>query len=355
MAAMTSHERFKRMYEHREADRIPILDSPWKETIDRWCAEGMPSRDYIAHFDLDKVAHIGVDNSPRYETRTLEQTDEYVIYTTAWGATLKSWKKHGSTPEFLDFTIKDAEKWLDAKSRMTFDKNRIPWDHLKQNYERWRAEGYWISAGLWFGFDITHSWLVGTERFLIAMMEEPEWCAEIYDTCLDLDLALLDCVWDAGYHFDEVTWPNDMGYKKSQFFSLRTYREMDKPRQARAIRWAHEKGAVARLHSCGDINPFVPELIEIGLDGLNPLEVKAGMDPVHLKRAYGDKLLFHGGIDAVLWDKPDRIKAEIERVVPVMMENGGYIFASDHSIPENVSFQDFQGILETVKRVGTYQ
>lgn len=355
MDKMTSHERFTRMYQHREADRVPILDSPWSETIDRWVQEGMPTRDYVAHFGLDKVAHISVDNSPRYEKKTIEQTEDYRIYTTSWGATLKSWTKHGSTPEFLDFTITDAEKWLEAKARMQMDDARIPWNYLKENYPRWRAEGYWISAGLWFGFDVTHSWTVGTERLLMAMIEEPEWVEDMYDTFLELDLQLLDRVWDAGYRFDEVNWPNDMGYKHNQFFSMNTFRALDKPRLQRAIAWAHSKGAVARLHSCGDINPFVPELIGIGLDGLNPLEVKAGMDPVHLKRTYGDKLTFHGGINAVLWDKPEQIKAEIARVVPVMMENGGYIFASDHSIPENVSLTDFEGILETVREVGTYK
>lgn len=351
---MTTHERFTRMYEHREADRIPIFDSPWSETIDRWCAEGMPTRDYVSYFNLDKVATISVDNSPRYEEKVLEETDEYRIYTTSWGATQKSWKKHGSTPEFLDFKIKDAEKWLDAKRRMTFDESRIPWAYLKANYDRWKAEGYWIIGGFWFGFDVTHSWAVGTERFLIAMLEEPEWCEEIYDTYLNLDIQLFDRIWEAGYHFDEINWPNDMGYKHNQFFSLNTFREMDKPRIARAVKWAHDHGIKARMHSCGDINPFVPELIELGMDGLNPLEVKAGMDPVQLKKTYGDKLLFHGGINAVLWDKPEQIKEEIDRVVPIMKENGGYIFSSDHSIPENISLADFRGVLDEVMRVGKY-
>lgn len=351
---MTTHERFTRMYQHREADRVPILDSPWKETIDRWVQEGMPTRDYVEYFDLDRVAHISVDNSPRYPQKTLEKTEEYVIYTTSWGATLKSWTKHGSTPEFLDFTITDAQKWLDAKARMTFDESRIPWDYLKENYPRWRAKGYWITAGLWFGFDVTHSWTVGTERYLMAMVEDRDWCEEMYDTFLRLDLQLLDRVWDAGYRFDEVNWPNDMGYKHNQFFSLNTFRALDKPYIAAAAKWAHDKGAYVRLHSCGDINPFVQDLIDVGIDALNPLEVKAGMDPIHLKRTYGDKLVFHGGINAVLWDKPDQIIAEIERVVPVMKENGGYIFASDHSIPENVSLQDFTGIIAEAKRVGAY-
>ena len=129
MAKMTSHERFKRMYEHREADRVPIMDSPWESTIERWEAEGMPKgMDYRDYFDLDKTADISVDNSPRYEQKILEETDTYKIYTTEWGATLKGLKHHGHVPEFLDFKIKDYERWLEAKSRMTFDESRIHWD-----------------------------------------------------------------------------------------------------------------------------------------------------------------------------------------------------------------------------------
>ena len=63
--------------------------------------------------------------------------------------------------------------------------------------------------------------------------------------------------------------------------------------------WIHERGMKAHLHSCGLVDKFVPEFVEIGIDALNPLEVKAGMDPVALKAAWGDRLVFHGGINAV--------------------------------------------------------
>lgn len=351
---LSTHERFSRMYAHQEADRVPIMDSPWSTTIDRWCEQGMPTRDYVSYFDLDRIGHIGVDNSPRYPEKILEETEDYVIRKTAWGVTLKIFKKHGSTPLFLDFTIVDFESWLEAKKRMTPDPSRVDWAYLEKNYPIWKKEERWITAGLWFGFDVTHSWMVGTERFLMAMLEDPDWCRDMYETHLELDLKLLDMVWDRGYRFDEINWPDDMGYKEHQFFSLKTYREMDKPFHKRAVDWAHEKGVKVRMHSCGDIRPFVPELVEIGIDGLNPLEVKAGMDPIRLKQQYGDKLVFHGGINAVLWDKPDEIRAEIERVVPVMKENGGYIFASDHSIPDNISFENFKNVLDAIKTAGKY-
>jgi uroporphyrinogen decarboxylase len=95
-------------------------------------------------------------------------------------------------------------------------------------------------------------------------------------------------------------------------------------------------------------------LIGIGLDALNPLEVKAGMDPVHLKKTYGRELVLHGGINAVLWDHPDRIAAEMERVVPIMKQSGGYIFSSDHSVPSSVSLDDFRSIVTLAKKLGSY-
>lgn len=351
---MTTHERFKRMYARQEADRIPILDSPWGDTIDRWVAEGMTGRDYLQYFDLDQTAYISLDNSPRYPQETLEETDEYIICTTPWGATTRNWKKHTSTPEQLDFKVKTADDWLQAKARMLPSDDRIPWEHLQKNFKTWRQEGRWITGGLWFGFDVTHSYMVGTERLLMAMIDDPEWCMDMFNHALDVDIAMMDRVWEAGYHFDELHWYDDMGFKLNQFFSVGMYRDLLKPAHKRAIGWAHAHGIPARLHSCGDIRPLIPELLDIGLDGLNPLEVKAGMDPVEIKRRYGDKLLLHGGVNAVLWDKPDEIIAEIEQVVPILKENGGYVFASDHSIPATVTLEGFRAIINTVKRVGTY-
>ena len=82
--------------------------------------------------------------------------------------------------------------------------------------------------------------------------------------------------------------------------------------------------------------------------------IKAGMDPLKLKKEYGDRLVLHGGINAVLWDDADAIIDEIDRLVPALKENGGFIFSSDHSIPNSVSLENFRRIVEEVKRVGSY-
>jgi len=353
---MNSKERFQRTFAHLEADRIPIIDSPWSATIERWQQEGMPGdTSFVDYFGLDHIAHFSVDNSPQYEERIIEDTPDYIIYTSSWGVTMKQWKHTASTPAFLEHTIVDRNSWDAAKKHIYPTRDRVDWTRLATDYPIWKERGYWIESGLWFGFDVTHSWMVGTERVLIALLEEPDWMTDMFEVQLETDLALLDLVWEAGYTFDSIFWCDDLGYKQNQFFSLKTYRKLLKPFHQRAIDWAHAHGVKAHLHSCGDVRPFISEWVDMGLDALNPLEVKAGMDVVNIKREYGKDLVLHGGINAVLWDQPVAIRDEMQRVLPILKQNGGYIFSSDHSVPSSVSKESFGEIISLAKQLGSYE
>lgn len=352
---MTSKERFSRMFQHKEADRVPIFDSPWAGTIARWEREGMPQgMDWRDYFDTDKVSTISVDITPRYEEKVLEETDDYRIVTSEWGVTMKQFKEQDSTPEFLDFTVTTPEAWEKAKARMTVSKDRIDWKRLERDYAQWQQEGHWIEGMFWFGFDVTHSWTVGTETMLIAMIEEPEWVEDMFDTYLDRSIQHFNMIWDAGYRFDSIFWYDDMGYKNTPFFSNKMYRSLLQKYHKKAVAWAHDHGIYARLHSCGDIMPLLPDIMDTGIDALNPIEIKAGMDVFKIKQDYGDRLVLHGGINAVLWDDKEAIVEAIRQAVPVLKENGGYIFASDHSIPNSVSLENMRSIINTVKEVGKY-
>ena len=180
MTEMTTHERVRRMYERREADRIPvtgfpITDPPWGDTVARWHREGMPREvSYIDFFDLDRVGVISADTSPRYPKRVVEESEEWVISTIEWGATIRQWKYRGGTPEFLDFRVKDPESWVEAKGRMRAERSRMDWRSLDRDYRAWREQGAWVVGAMLFGFDVLHAWMVGTERMLVAMAERPE-------------------------------------------------------------------------------------------------------------------------------------------------------------------------------------
>jgi uroporphyrinogen decarboxylase len=351
---LTSRERIQRMFEHRDADRAPVVDSPWDSTIARWHREGMPEGvDWFDYLGADAVRIILPDNSPRYPVEIVEQTDEYRIYKTQWGATRKDYYANSGALGYLDYRVKDPETWAEAKERMQPSRDRIDWANLERNYLRWRERGDWINGALWFGFEVTYSHMVGVPLFM-AMVEKPEWVIDMVNTMLDLSLALLEMVWDEGYHFDGVQWWNDMGYKGKQFMSVPMYREFFKPADRRAAEWAHGKGLPVYYHSCGNLGPLVPELIDAGVDMLNPLEVKAGMDPLALKAKYGDRLAFHGGLSALLYEEPERMWAEMERVIPAMKAQGGYIIGTDHSVPDNVSLEVYREFVMRAKELGRY-
>lgn len=356
MIELTSRERMLRTYRRQEIDRIMMVDTAWAGTIQRWYKEGMPAGvDWQDYFGFDKIVRIKPDNSPRFECKTIEENDRYRIETTLWGQTKRKFKALDSTPEVLDNYYCDSERWAEAKAKMLeYHDDRIPWDYLKENYPKWKAQGTFTQLVVWFGFDVCHSHMIGTENVLVGMYDEPEWITDVFDTYLNTSLDLCQKILDAGYEFDGIFWYDDMGYKNSPFFSPSMYKELLKPYHKKVIDWAHERGMVTELHSCGFIEPLVGDLVEIGLEMLNPLEIKAGMDPFKLKNLYGDKLAFHGGINAQLWDDIDKVKAEMERIIPVMKEGGGYVFASDHSIPNSVSFENMKQIAELAHKLGKY-
>jgi hypothetical protein len=112
--------------------------------------------------------------------------------------------------------------------------------------------------------------------------------------------------------------------------------------------------APACLHSRGNSRPFVPELVELGLDALNPTEAKAGLDPLKLKPGPGVSLTLQGGMNALLWNDLEAMDAVVCEPVPALKESGGFVLATDHSIPTHVSVPDRKHVLAVVREVGQY-
>lgn len=355
MEKLTDRQRMQLVFDHQEPDRIPVMDQPWEGTIRRWRSEGMPEDvDYRDYFGIDKHFALGMDNSPQYEEKELYNDGVSHVYTTRWGTVEKKLIGEDTTPQYLERRITTSAAWQEAKARMLPTRDRINWDWLKSEYKIAVENDRWKQLSLWFGFDVTHAGMVGLENVLIAMIEEPEWCIDMFNTYLDVCIGLFEMVLNEGYKFDCGFWWDDMGYKGSQFFSVPMYRELLKPVHQRAVDWIHSKGMKAELHSCGDVRPFIPEFIDMGIDALNPIEVKAGMDPVMIKEKYGKDLVLHGGINALLWNEPEKMDKELDRLLPILKKDGGYIFATDHSIPNTVTAEQFRRVIEKVKTLGSY-
>jgi len=145
-------------------------------------------------------------------------------------------------------------------------------------------------------------------------------------------------------------------YRDAIFFSPRHFERQLHPIFARLFWFFHSKGLPVILHCDGRVWDLISYFIEEGLDCLEPLEVKAGMDLISLKRQYGDKLALMEGIDvrAMAADDPKLIEEEIRTKFQVAKDGGGYIYHSDHSVTDNVSYDQCCRVVELVHRYGTY-
>jgi uroporphyrinogen decarboxylase len=123
------------------------------------------------------------------------------------------------------------------------------------------------------------------------------------------------------------------------------------------IDFFHSYGLPVVLHSCGFIEELVPRFIELGFDALNPMENKAGCDPLRLAKTYADKLTFIGGLDVSILESGDRkfIRDKVTTLVKGMKDAGAsYIFASDHSISTSVTYEDYKYALEIFRENSSY-
>ena len=352
---LTRRERVRLALAHKEADCIPIHDSPWGATITRWHNEGLPEGVSPDEYFGFAFRGFGADLSPQYPVRVLERTSEYIVETTPCGGVRRNHRDYSTTPELIDYGIKTRQDWEAAKKRLVPSITRVDWVSLKYNYERAKADNLFITYDAITGYDNCQSY-IRSDELLPLLITDPDWIRDMAETQADMVIEMAKILMEHGYQFDAAFLFNDMGYRNASFFSPRTYREIFQPADRRMFDFFHSKGMPVILHSCGNVKGLIPALLEIGLDCLQPLEVKAGMDLIELKREYGKDLAFMGGIDVRAMADPDpqAIEREIASKIPVAKAGGGYIYHSDHSIPNNVSFAQYCRALELVKKYGQY-
>jgi uroporphyrinogen decarboxylase len=171
-----------------------------------------------------------------------------------------------------------------------------------------------------------------------------------------LNIELQEILFAEEGHPDGIWYYEDMGYKQHPFMSPRMYREIILPGHKRTIGWAKNRNLPVIMHSCGFVEPLVPGIIEAGVDCLQVIEVKAGMDLLRLYQNYGDRLSFMGGIDVrVLYNNDKReIDAELEKKIPVVKGKYGFALHSDHSIPANVHHDVYRYFIDRGLELGTY-
>ncbi len=200
------------------------------------------------------------------------------------------------------------------------------------------------------------------EQFLMDMLiDKPfarELLARVEESVLSLTEALLTA---AGPYVQMVETQDDLGTQRAPLISPALYREMIQPCHANLSALIKKKtDGTARvfLHSDGSIYDVLPDVIDAGVEVLNPLQPHAAkMDPNALKASFGHKLVFHGGLDqqqTIPFGTPEEAAADVRRVIKALAPGGGYIFAPCHNLQPDVPPQNIVAIYRAAAEFGRY-
>lgn len=201
------------------------------------------------------------------------------------------------------------------------------------------------------------TFLRGIDNLLLDMAAQPEMAHYLMDRFTDFYLAYFDRMFRAaGGCIDILRAADDLGTQRGLFFSPEMFRTFIKPRLAKLVDLAHSHGVKFMFHSCGAIRPLIGDMIEIGVDILDPLQAAAkGMDPQGLKDSYGQGICLHGGICTqylLPWGTPDEVRKEVRRCVEILGAGGGYILAPCHVLQTDVPTENILAMSETAYAEG---
>lgn len=365
-------ERMRRSLAHQEGDRVPVSDFFWGSFLQRWREElGLAEdADIYRYYDLDwQVTMPNMD--PRIRAfEIIRESEEEVVVRTGFGAVLC--KKFGQAmPGFLSFETATLEMLEQLQFDDAWDERRF--FRAGDNQLAGVGDGFERNSPAWTetvrrlhpDFPVFGSvceahemmWrITGNENLLLWMGEAPERLGRQVERvgrfCIELARAQIRAA--AGMLDGMVIW-GDVAYRKSMLFSPAYWRRWFRPVVRELCAVCRDAGLPVIYHGCGNARRIFEDLIECGIDAYNPLEAKAGLDVVELRREFGHRLGFCGNMDARAWaDAPlDDLTAAVLRKLNAA-RGGGYIFQSDHSVPGNVSAARYEHVLGLVRRHGAY-
>lgn len=374
---MTHRERVVRALNHEETDRVPIdfgggpatqihpkaytallahLGFEPEDLVEGVRGEGQvvaPSEKVLRHFDVDVR---GV--SPGAPDQSLKKTLSESSYLDEWGV---KWNKSAFTAPWMN--VWGPLQGLDEPTPADLDE--IPWPNgsdpgrartlRDRTLEVQRETGCAVVLNLPNAAFAISQRLRGFAELLEDLLLNPAFAEalleRVTDVLCDIASTSLGAVGDL---VDGVSIADDMGIQTQSFMSRDLYRSLVKRHHSREIATIrrHTNGKVI-MHSDGAIHELLPELIEAGVEVINPVQVNAnGMDPERLKREFGKDLCFWGGVDTQIIlprGSPGDVAAEVHRRLGDLGRGGGYVLASVHNIQAEVPPQNVVAMFDTAR------
>ena len=365
--AQSKIDRVRTALDHEQPDRVPVGEFFWTNFIRR-CKKELdvgPDFDPYRYWDLDVVV-INPNMDPHITgIEVLEDRAERKVVRTGFGATIERVRTL-PMPHFADFETKtyaqmEALEFDDPHDRRRYferidDQINSVGDELNLGLPAFveRLEAYADDFCLFGGVCEPHEmiWrIMGSENVLLKLAEAPDRMAGFIERLGNFAVGLVEGQIEAaaGRLNGMFVW-GDIAYVNGMMFSPHYWREVYQPQLRKICDAIHAAGLKAIYHSDGKLDLVLDDLIDAGIDGLNPLECKAGMDGPTLKPIYGDRLSLVGNLDVQVLETGDlgRIRAEVQRKLGHARQ-GGWILQSDHSISSNVAPAVYDAVIQQVR------
>ena len=371
-AAEAKTQRVIAALNHQEADRVPVGEFFWTNFLKRVKAEWGRGDDFnpYTHWDLDMI--VLVPNMDPHITgiQVLEDSPERRLVKTGFGAMIEQRATY-PMPHYLDFDTKSYEQMESLQFDDPADRRRYGeaindqinsvGDALSLDYPSFAdrvnacAKDFCVFGSVCEPHEMLWR-IMGTENALFKLAEEPERMAKFIGRLGDFLVGIVDGQIAAaeGKLSGLYIW-GDIAYDKGMFFSPAYWRRVYKPQLKRICDAARAHGLKTIYHGCGNASAVFEDLIEAGVDAYNPLEAKAGLDVVELKRQFGRGWAFNGNIDVRVLATNDReaVRREVLRKLNAA-KGGGYILQSDHSMPDNVAPATYDYMIQLAREHGRY-
>jgi uroporphyrinogen decarboxylase len=383
---MNSRARVKQALCHKEPDRVPIdlggtivssickpaylelnrhLGLPVKETAMLDYVQQLPYVDetLLQRFGVDfRLVQLPAATAPGVD---IFEEGDYYAFIDRWGSKLHMSRAGAFYFDWMDFPIKEPSmEALDAYRWPRPDPSDVNATLGRQARELYENSDYALvgSAVIGGGIFEQPARMMGLQEFWMALVSEPAFADRLMETITDIYIESCNNYLDqVGQYIEVFTYWDDVAGQNGWLIRPELYRKLVKPKQKRLVEAIKKKtGAKLFYHSCGATKGLIPDLIEIGFDILNPVQVSAkGMDTKTLKAEYGKDIVFWGGgVDTqrvLPFGKPEEVVDEVKRRIDDLAPGGGFVFAMVHNIQALVPPKNIVAAFDTALTYGRYK
>ena len=382
---MNSRERVQAALEHQEADRVPFDfgGTPFSgmhitaiENLRRYL--GLPQTEVKTWDTLTQLGVIDDDLLDRLESdcrnmgprssfdyhMVFRDEGDYSAFTDEWGVAWRMPKKGGFYYDMYYHPMADANTISDLKDYKwpdPLDDNRFVGVRAQAQAARDQGKTV-VLGGFCAGITEMHAWLRGFINYFMDFHLNPSLAEYIMDQVTERKMAYWErMLAEVGDLADVMIEADDMAGQDNVLISPTSYRQYIKPRHTKLFNYMKAKAPHVKVffHTCGAIRPFIPDLIESGVEILNPVQKSAaGMDLVELKKEFGNDVTFWGGgVDTqrvLPHGTPAEVRDDVRRNIEALAPGGGFVFATIHDAQADVPPENFMAMWETLQEYGVY-